>query len=279
MRCTASYCPYNGTIKYYKKNRLEKPMKINKYMIVFIVSFLFPSICLGCSRIEGDEGSENLTGINNPKNTVNMEATVSPAPAKVATSPSIAGIKKKYPQWFDQQGQVRYPVSQDSKKWKTAKSHSEMVDMAQIPEEIVNSMDTEDLLAAVEQYPLFDFSIYDTLEIGLKQMKEEFYALDVLLRRDDAGVAASKHFLAHPVTKKQFEKETLFQLNCILIEEYLISREGTYQQLSKEEREKVLAAIWETEGKIEGTAMDFGPLYNIRFTDMLESGNPWKDMD
>src|SRR5512136_1234487 len=83
-----------------------------------------------------------------------------------------------------------YPIKPGTDEWKAFGSHAEMLKACQIPEELLHRMSTAALVETVLNYPLLgDWWAYDTPEIGIKAVREQFNGLSELLSRKDAGVA------------------------------------------------------------------------------------------
>jgi hypothetical protein len=82
-----------------------------------------------------------------------------------------------------------YPVKPGTDEWKALGSHEEMLRACQIPEELLHRMSTAALVETVLDYPLsVDWWAYDSTEIGIKHVSEQFNGLSELLGRNDAGV-------------------------------------------------------------------------------------------
>jgi len=57
----------------------------------------------------------------------------------------------------------KYPVRPGMEEWSQLKNHQEMVDVCEIPEDVVASMSDEELAESVLMYPLsIDAFLYDT---------------------------------------------------------------------------------------------------------------------
>jgi hypothetical protein len=83
-----------------------------------------------------------------------------------------------------------YPIKPGTDKWKAFGSHEEMLKACQIPEESLHRMSTTALVETVLNYPLLgDWWAYDSTEIGIERVREQFNGLSELLSRNDAGVA------------------------------------------------------------------------------------------
>jgi hypothetical protein len=83
-----------------------------------------------------------------------------------------------------------YPIKGGTDEWKALGSHEEMLKACQIPEKLLHRMSTTALVETVLNYPLSgDWWCYDSFEIGIKRVREQFNGLSELLSRNDAGVA------------------------------------------------------------------------------------------
>lgn len=62
-----------------------------------------------------------------------------------------------------------YPIKLETKEWKKLKSHEEQINVCQIADDKVQSMETNQLIETVLDYPLLvDIFAYDTFEEGIK---------------------------------------------------------------------------------------------------------------
>lgn len=87
-------------------------------------------------------------------------------------------------------GAYDYPIKPGTDEWKAFGSHEEMLKACQIPEELLHRMSTAALVETVLNYPLsVDLWAYDSYELGIKHVSEQFNGLSELLSRNDAGVA------------------------------------------------------------------------------------------
>jgi hypothetical protein len=83
-----------------------------------------------------------------------------------------------------------YPIKPGTDEWKAFGSHEEMLKACQIPEELLHRISTTALVETVLNYPLGgDWWAYDTPEIGIKRVREQFNGLSELLSRNDGGVS------------------------------------------------------------------------------------------
>lgn len=78
-----------------------------------------------------------------------------------------------------------YPVKPGQKEWEEFRTHREMVRACQIPNEVTESICTEDLLGLLD-YPLqFDFYAYNTEAEGLRAVLSQFNGLQEFISRSD----------------------------------------------------------------------------------------------
>lgn len=79
-----------------------------------------------------------------------------------------------------------FPVKPGSKQWKALKSHNEMVEICQIPNDILQSLSTKDLLKICLDYPLFfTLAAFNNMQEGFEQVSTEFNGFKELYQRDD----------------------------------------------------------------------------------------------
>lgn len=80
-----------------------------------------------------------------------------------------------------------YDLQPGTEEWGQL-DHGERVLALQIPDEVLKSMSTEDLVNAVLDYPCFiDMIFYDTYQDGFEVVLEHFNGLQELVNREDAG--------------------------------------------------------------------------------------------
>lgn len=80
-----------------------------------------------------------------------------------------------------------YPIKPGTEEW-VEFNHGELVQMLQIPDDILKELSTEELVDIVLNYPYFsDFYFYDTYQKGFETMSLHFNGLIELMKRDDVG--------------------------------------------------------------------------------------------
>lgn len=81
-----------------------------------------------------------------------------------------------------------YPVKPGSEKWKSLKSHMEMVEICQIPEDVILKLSTKDLAKICLDYPLFcTMTAFNNMQQGFEQVSTEFNGFKELYKRKDSG--------------------------------------------------------------------------------------------
>lgn len=77
----------------------------------------------------------------------------------------------------------------ESNEWKQVfKTRTERVEAAQIPEEVLKKMNTDELIEAVIKYPLLcELYAYNEFRTGFEQVYDSYNGIRELLNRDDAG--------------------------------------------------------------------------------------------
>lgn len=140
--------------------------------------------------------------------------------------------------WISQDGQYDYPVDVLDEEWKKFTSAEEMRRAIQIPEEVLESISTEELLLLILKYPLLcDIHAFDTLEDGYEHLKEQFNGIQEFLSRQDAFEELIAAYDAYPIRKEKFldyntitdEENYVEQLNFMLEDDYyraLILQDG-----------------------------------------------------
>lgn len=79
-----------------------------------------------------------------------------------------------------------YPVKPGTEEWKSLKTHSEKVEVCQIPIDVLKKMPTDDLIEVCLNYPLsFDFYAYNSIKEGIIKVKDRFNGLQELFARKD----------------------------------------------------------------------------------------------
>lgn len=82
--------------------------------------------------------------------------------------------------------------------WKTYNSLEEMEQACQIPEPILSTMSTEDLVKACISYPLYgNYALYNDVKAGINAVMSGFNGFSELRKRQDAGELIIKYLEQH----------------------------------------------------------------------------------
>jgi hypothetical protein len=133
-----------------------------------------------------------------------------------------------------------FPVKPGSEKWKSLKSHREMVAVCQIPNEIIYNLSTQELVLICLDYPLFfTITAFNNMQQGFDQNRREFNGFTELFKRKDAGKVLIKIYsevnpsdvnLRNTDLEKGMFKFRIFYLEILLAQTDLLKSLSTVQQ-------------------------------------------------
>lgn len=79
-----------------------------------------------------------------------------------------------------------YPVKPGTPQWASITDHKDMIKVSQIPENVLKSISTKELIQLCLDYPLHaDFYAYNSLQEGVKKVSTYFNGLQELFNRPD----------------------------------------------------------------------------------------------
>lgn len=118
---------------------------------------------------------------------------------------------KQYPkcvhgvnEWKKVDGKYKYPVTPYDEEWGNYMLSAEKYTACQIPQEILDSLSTGELLELVLDYPLLvNMCLYDSMEDGVKKLAQYFNGMDELLLREDCLKVVSSYYKEYKIPKKQ----------------------------------------------------------------------------
>lgn len=112
--------------------------------------------------------------------------------------------------------EYEYPISPDKEEWGQY-NHGEKVDMLNIDQEILDNLQTDELLEVVLEYPLFsDMYFHGGYQTGFEIMSEHFNGLQELMGREDAADCLIKKHQEMEEPQNIEEQVTLANLEIIL---------------------------------------------------------------
>ena len=165
-----------------------------------------------------------------------------------------------------------YPIKPGMDEWKAFGSHEEMLKACQIPERLLDGMSTTGLVETVLNYPLAgDWWAYDSAEIGIEGVREQFNGLSELLSRNDAGVSL--------IASYQTMDPTTIDVNSLIAEqgeyyfrilniELLLSQDSVISNLSITDLQKLISqARIISEAKLLRSDIFGG--YSLQFTSTI----------
>lgn len=180
-----------------------------------------------------------------------------------------AELIKKYPEWFDEQGKISYPFKNPYEE-KGDRYHDAWKKNA-MPKEIIDSLNTRQLLRATSEYPELMFfiedgpvanaseegSLYLGLQGGMKKMSEENrteVCQELMARKDliptcyefyknaELGDDLMEKYDPQKEYTEEGNREVLQARTEIVLAEYVLCTEEAYEQLGTEERQTVVEA-------------------------------------
>jgi len=133
-----------------------------------------------------------------------------------------------------------FPVKPGSERWRSLKSHQEMVNICQIPDEVVPKLTTKELVRICLDYPLlFTLTAFNNMQEGFEQNRKEFNGMQELFLRKDAGSVLIKLYSEiHPeevVTRKSDLEKGNFKFRIFYLE-IILSQNDQLSTLSKKEQ-------------------------------------------
>lgn len=88
--------------------------------------------------------------------------------------------------WIEADGTYHFPITAEDTEWNSLGTAENMRKAAQIPDEILETISTDDLIQLVLEYPLLcDMKAFGSIQEGYEHVKEQFYAIPALLARED----------------------------------------------------------------------------------------------
>ena len=88
-----------------------------------------------------------------------------------------------------------YPVKPGTEEWRKFQSNQEMVDACQIPEEVLLSISTDDLMKLCLNYPLlYDVFAFNNTNEGLDKLFSDFNGIREFYKREDAFEKLLGHY-------------------------------------------------------------------------------------
>ena len=92
-------------------------------------------------------------------------------------------------EWFDSEGSYIYPITPSDPIWHEM-SYGEWVAACNMPQEVVDTLSTEELVNAALDYPLkMDYMFFNSYSAGIQHLLEKSNVYRELFEREDAPEA------------------------------------------------------------------------------------------
>ena len=131
----------------------------------------------------------------------------------------------------------RYPVRPGTAEWASLENHQDKVDACQIPEDILSSMSTEELVQTVIAYPLnIDMFAYDNTTTGFEVVASHFNGLQELQSRSDSVSELIDLYLETPLARTSTLSDESFLSFDDLVIPLLLRQESIYEDATPENR-------------------------------------------
>lgn len=131
-----------------------------------------------------------------------------------------------------------------SDEWGDLLDHNEKVAACQLPEKLIESLSTDELLEAVLDYPLlFEIYAYNDEQVGFEAVFADFNGLQELFTRDDVGQVVYDKYCATEVMEdatKSKESEDFLELAYL---EIILMQNSVLNQFELEEISEVLNEV------------------------------------
>ena len=141
-----------------------------------------------------------------------------------------------------------FPITpQDTpEEWRKLKSHQEMVDITQIPEDILETMSTRGLIETCLRYPMLgNMFAYSSYPQGLDVLHRQFNGLRELRGRADAADELLAYYISIDYEELVHSDDPFFTLKIMFLDFYM-SQDHILLNLDKDERAQLLDVCRET---------------------------------
>lgn len=213
---------------YYELNggKQMKKKKITKALSTVLVLSLSFSVNFGKTDVNAMEGNETVRICREVEVEKSIEDVVQIAEYyKASTSKT---------DWKKYNGEYEYPIDASDEEWKKFDDHIEMIKACNIPDKLLQNMDTEELLNLTLEYPLLgDMYSYDTNDKGIMAVATQFNGFEELVKRSDLGEVLYKKYINMDFTKKTDEYTLVTNaivIESLLTQNYIISNYDNVQQ-------------------------------------------------
>lgn len=138
-----------------------------------------------------------------------------------------------------------YPIKPGTEEWKKLNSHQDMVEICQVPSNILPTIPTNELIEICLNYPLFfTMKAFNNLQEGFNQVSTEFNGFQELFKRKDAGILLLKVYETYNPEDVQRKNDLLskglYEQRIFFIE-FILSQPIVFEKLSTQEKRILLS--------------------------------------
>lgn len=168
--------------------------------------------------------------------------------------------------YADTNGPYDFPIRPGSDEWVSLNTHDEMIEVCQIPKDILESMSTDDLITTILDYPLStDIYAFNSIQEGFDCMSSNFNGFEELSTRDDAASRLLYRYNDTQILSPNSKSSGLQPVFDVTLLEAMLSDDAYNSKLTigeKEVFENSVAEKYEQRMENSGTyAMSLSPFY------------------
>ncbi len=154
-----------------------------------------------------------------------------------------------------------YPVLPGSEQWKAFKSNKEMVEACQIPQNIMTSLSTEELLVLCLKYPLLmDIGAFNFFADGYAAWETNFNGIREFYKRSNAHAVIYNYYQQiNPKNATMYS--SVFFVFRISVVEYILSAPIVISKYTEKQRKEVAAELFSKLDIKKSQNGDFPPNY------------------
>jgi len=163
-----------------------------------------------------------------------------------------------------------YPIKPGTEEWKKLKNHEEKVKVCQIPDYILFSLSTEELLDVCLNYPLItDIMAFNNVQDGFNAFKTNFNGANELLQRDNfSDILLERYTKIEPSNYlsewSNFEKGKYAYK--IMVLEFFIAQDEVLNKLNQEKKKDLIKLLLlKKEEKNDRKVYDYHSIMSIYY--------------
>ena len=165
---------------------------------------------------------------------------------------------------------IEYPIDSDSNEWGNFTSHVDMINACTVPEDILKTASTEELISLIQNYPLLcDIFAYNSIEEGLIALIKQSNVFEELFTREDIADKLYDIYLDTEISNNISESEEAFYMvaDTVLLEA-LLAQDYILDKFSSEKKDNLVnEVILKSEEKVK---LDIYNGNEITFFDVAE---------